>query len=351
MKLRHLPILLLSVSGLLLGCLAASPYRGQKQSRSRQLPAGAVQQFGEDAPRRLFGNREGGCFAVSFSRDGQQIATGHARDAKRWEVATGRMLAVYPNPRGTVHATAFSPDGKSLAWGGFGNSFALFDLGTDQRVAEPDVGVCVGFYLDFSADGAQLVSDSGGGRGNRWDEVLLWDVASGRVLERFRVGGVCWNARITPDGKTVVSGDTKGWVSLFNVETGKLESRFSVDGGSVLDLQLTSDGKRIVAVSSYPVPYVVIVDLESGRELIRIPHKAVVRAVAVSPDGAIVATGGNKKGIRLFDSKNGAAIGSFEGHVGGVSSLAFSPDGKSLLSGGFRGKALLWDVASGLERR
>lgn len=333
--------LLLTAAGLLLTAGGSSVAADKDAAK---LPNGAVRQFGQDAPRKLSGACDDGCFAVAFSPDGTQIATGHGREARRWDVASGRLLHAYPNPRGTVHATAFSPDGTALALGGYANSFVLYGLKNGRKLAEPAVGVCVGFYLDFSADGKQLLADSGGGRGNRWDEVLLWDLATQKVLQRYRVDGVCKKARITPDGKTVVSGDSHGKVTAFDADTGKVTWSQDVEGGGVLDLQLTKDGERVVAVSSYPVPYVTVMNLKTGKELIRIPHKETVRAIAVSPDGSTIASAGNKSGILLFDVRGGARVGELAGHAGGVSSLAFSPDGRNLLSGGFRGRAILWEV-------
>ena len=314
----------------------------------RSLPKHAIQQFGKDGRARWFGSSERGCFAVAFSPDGKQVATGHSRDARRWDVATGKLLATYPNPRGTVHAVRFSPDGKHLAYGAYGNSFALIDLATDQKVAEPNVGICVGFFVDYSADGSRMVSDLGGGKGARWDEVGLWDTATQRLLRRFRVTGSAWRAAITPDGSKVVIGDSKGFVTTWDAGSGKQISRRSV-GGWVQDLKLSSDGRRVFALSGHPDNALVIADLDPRKPSRRIQLDKVGRAVAVSPDGRFVATAGNEKGIQLFDTASGKQVGRLAGHKGGVSSLTFSPDGKSLLSGGFRGKALLWDVSRVLK--
>ena len=40
-----------------------------------------------------------------------------------------------------------------------------------------------------------------------------------------------------------------------------------------------------------------------------------------------------------------------DGHNGGAAALAFTPDGERLVSGGFDGSARLWDAASGQLRR
>jgi WD40 repeat protein len=108
---------------------------------------------------------------------------------------------------------------------------------------------------------------------------------------------------------------------------------------------------------------------------VRFRHNAT--AIAYSPDGKILASGGHDNAIRLFDAASGKEIRRLLGHKprsysptpdpansfnpvdalvsatgeGGVNSVAFSPDGKVLASGGWDDTVRLWDVATGKELR
>ena len=76
-------------------------------------------------------------------------------------------------------------------------------------------------------------------------------------------------------------------------------------------------------------------------------HDDTVDAVAVSPDGKVIATGSFDKTIKLWDATTGKEIrtyGGKQGHQGQVLSVAFSPKGDQLASGGADNTAKLWDI-------
>ena len=93
-------------------------------------------------------------------------------------------------------------------------------------------------------------------------------------------------------------------------------------------------------------------DLEGGTESALLEgHKGQVQAVAVSPDGARLASAAWDGWIGLWDARTGEIDGMLRGHEAGVNDVVFARDGSAIYSASADGTIRVWDAATGEETR
>src|SRR6266511_2629982 len=111
--------------------------------------------------------------------------------------------------------------------------------------------------------------------------------------------------------------------------------------GEVYALAFSPDSK--VLASGHKDKMVLLWDVQTGKEIAALKHTDQVHAVAFAPDGKLLATGSDDANapIKLWawgpadaDPPRGKLLATLEGHRCAVRALAFSPDGNTLASGG-----------------
>ncbi len=259
--------------------------------------------------------------SLEVSPDGRWLAAGSERGTvKVWNLATGEEVSVLPDQAWKSWAN-FSPDSRLLlftdqssnSWG----TIRVLDLQTRERRT---------IITNSWMVGAPAFSPSG-----RW-------LGYGAVeRQSFR--------------RKVVVVD---FATLTNIGEMNALTPYTDDFHG-LDWVFTSDSRSIVGSENDPDRTLGLRDFIAGKESQQfVPgHREAITAMAISPDGRILATGAGltrtgvrseDNGIKLWEVPSFCPLGELSGHEDWIVGLKFSPDGQTLASGSADQTIRLWDV-------
>jgi WD40 repeat protein len=287
---------------------------------------------------------ESGVWSVAFSPDGQTLASGGFDNTVHlWDLGdpTAAPVVLRGHEAGVL-SLAFSSDGQTLASGSEDNTIRLWDVGEPTaapvvlRGHEADVRL-----VAFSPDGQTLAS------GSDDRTIRLWDVGeptAAPVVLRGHEARVL-SVSFSLDGQTLASGSDDRTIRLWDVgEPTAVPIVLSGHGNAVWSVAFSPDGQTLASGSADGTIRFWDVGEPTAVPIVLSGHEDAVWSVAFSPDGQILASGSADRTIRLWDVGEPTAVPIvLSGHERHVVSVAFSPDGQILASGSWH-TIRLWDL-------
>jgi WD40 repeat protein len=291
-----------------------------------------------------------GISRVSVSPDGRMVAVvGGDATVRAWEWPgvspirkfsshAAAVLGLAVSRRGDFLVTA-SADGSARRWNASRGEPLVYaaKLLDESKQA---------WFARVSPDGKTLIT---GGD----DKMLrVRDAVPGGFASLPGEFGCTYSAAISPDGTTLATGHFDGDIRIWDLKTRTQVKKLDGHAHRVWSLAFSPDGTRLVSGGGNWDDVVAgeirIWDTATWKTVHEFAaHDDLVFQVAVSPDSKRIASCSRDQTVRTWDLATGKAEHVLRMHAGPVRTLAFTKDGKRLFSGGFDGRLQWWDPAAG----
>ena len=286
--------------------------------------------------------------ALAFRPDGHELAIGGYREARRIALIGGAKDAPLAGLHDVVRAVAYSPDGAWMAAaGGVPGSFGeigIFDTasGTLRRALYGHRDYV--YQLAVSHDGKRLASCG-------YDKsIRVWDVESGRVLSVLREHtDAVFAVAFSPDDKWIASGAGDRSVKIWDAQKGVRLYTLTDATEAVTTLQFRPGAVPLLTAGGNDKTIRTWALEATGGKQVRsvIAHTTPVLAVRYSPDGALLASAGSDRVVKIWNADTWAELRTLDRQSDWPQALAWSPDGRTLAVGRYDGTVSLYDSATG----
>src|SRR6476646_8758173 len=157
-------------------------------------------------------------------------------------------------------------------------------------------------------------------------------------------GGPVRALAISPDGQTAVTGSFDSTAIRWSLTRNAAEQVLRFHADAVNAVVLLRDGRAATAGADGRIAIWTAGNAQPDAVLEG--HSAPIVALAVSPDGATLASASWDQTVRLWPLAGGAAR-VLEGHTQNVNGVAFEPDGRALVSVSYDQSVRIWPRSGG----
>jgi len=237
-------------------------------------------------------------WSIALSPNGKTVASG-SRDGKvrLWDVQTKKVVAKWTGHTDAARKLCWSADGERVVSGSNDGTIRVWDVENGDTVLGPiDTGHMYVSAVIYSLDTTKIATG-----GCNENALKIWDAKTGNMLSTIKHDSMVWSLAWTSDQKKLITGDTDGWIRIFD----------------------TATWQHIAILEG---------------------HIHTVYALSLFQNDRLLASGSLDETARLWNLDTNLPVGPPLQHQTAVDSAAISGDGKLLVTGCYNTNAYVWDI-------
>jgi WD40 repeat protein len=327
----------------------------------------------KERPNRTFRGYSRRVNSILYSPNGGLlVSAGDDKTIKTWSLLRAEQENLLSGHEAQIQAIECTSDGSRVISIDENGGIILWDTlkGDKLKVVRKSLSFdsrfgqrFLGRSLSISPNDRYILESRGTGHPRLYDLVSNAEVREytgkshvqtfGDTVPRS-TGPIFCNSSVafSPDGRTIVGGCLEpGALRLWEVKS--KEELYSVVSGldNITDVIWSPNGRHIISSGFRAIKIWEFVE-DAGfatplRTLDTSEHR--VAALALSPDGRILASAGHDKTVKLWNMEAGEQLRTLVGHTSGIRSVDISPDGRHVVSGSWDTTIKIFEVDTGKE--
>lgn len=273
-----------------------------------------------------------------FSHGGESLFTvGPDELVNQWETSTGKLIRSFRREKASWRGAALSPDGQSLAVGGWDGSVVLIDLISGKSTLlvgeadEEDIG-----EVHFSPKGDYLLTCGLGN--NRKETVTLRETSTGAFIRTYGKDRMAYSASFCPNGKEVLTGNYQR-VCMWDTERGHLLDEWVGGKAEMVGVMMSSNKQFLLSMSAGSA---LVWDVPSRKLLYQFPSYDVICGLDFSPDSEFVPSRRTRTTLSFWSLRTGKEHRRLDWFSDAVAQVKFSPSGDTIAVSAWDGTVKLW---------
>jgi eukaryotic-like serine/threonine-protein kinase len=254
-------------------------------------------------------------------------------------VSSAEPLAVLSANEGAVTSVSFSPASPMLAMAIEDGSVRLWDLSARSVRYTMSAARGGGWSSQFSRRGDLLATAGDDGA------IKLWKPSQSEPLRSFEHSSAVRGLAFSGDDQTLYAGDCAGMLRAWPV-TGGRPTAEARQPGAIFAVAISPRGDMLATGGTDKVVRLWNAKTLTQKLLLE-GFVGPVNSLSFDAAGQRLASVGWDKTVRIWDVGSGQLVKSWQGHEGELGAVAYSPSAKKLATGGSDGAVKLWNAESG----